>query len=128
MRDAEYENNKRLIAYAHLEQVKKAPLAERKEAAASFAHALRDPKLIAERISWLIAGNYGYGAMLYAKQALNAGSRANKAAQLVSLVASFEWMCPADLAIRAWKEMTLAEKNALANVVKRVIERAKEEE
>lgn len=119
-----YEWNEFASAGKKLDEVKRAPLADRKEAAKEFGEALKDPELIAERLSWLFAGNYGYGEMLKAKQVLGVSANANKPANLNMLVAAYEWQCPADLAIKAWKALTPAQKKKLDTAIKRVMKRA----
>ena len=58
-RDQEYERREFNEAGQKLREVEKAPLAERKEAAAEFLAAMRDnPQLIGERIGWLLGGSY----------------------------------------------------------------------
>lgn len=113
-------------AHQQVEACKRAPLAERKENAAHFLEVMREqPSLIAERIEWLIAGNYGYGQMLNAKRTL--ASRGNKEAQLNVQIACCEWSVPADLAIAAWKKLSAAEKKKLDAAIKKVIKHAEKE-
>jgi hypothetical protein len=119
MPDYEYENRALQEAWRKIQEVEKAPLAERKEACANFLDAMKNhPDLVGERVGWLIDGNYGYGEMKKAHQVLGMSKRANKAAQLTHLVAIFEWSCPGAMAIAGWKKLSAAQKAALDRAVK----------
>lgn len=118
---AEYERREIDEARRKVIEVERAPLAERKEACADFFEAMRDrPELIAERIGWLLAGNYGYGSMILAKQVLK-NRRMNRPAALTQMIATYEWMCPPRMAVEAWKRLTSAQKEALQVAVEEVI-------
>ncbi len=118
---AEYESNERLRAIRDESRIAKAPLADRKEAQAAFYEAMAtDPAIVAERISWLIDGNYGYGQMQMAKQVVGS-PRMNREAALTQLVAVFEWQCPRRMAIDAWKKLTGPQKKALSAAIAVVI-------
>lgn len=114
-------------AYAHARQVEKAPLGERKEARENFQEAMAsDPALVAERIGWLIDGNYGYGEMLKAKQVI-ASPHMNRRAALTHMVGLYEWQCPGAFSVDAWKKLTGSQKQALDAAVDVVIEAAERE-
>lgn len=123
----EYEHRSLAEADRHLREIERAPLAERKEAAANFLDAIRtDPALVAERLGWIIDGNYGYGEMMKAKQVVS-NPRLNREAILVQMVAAYEWMTPGDMARAAWKKLTGKEKQALSAAVDVVITAAEAE-
>lgn len=114
-------------AHQHAQEVEKAPLDERKEARDAFYEVMaEDPALVAERISWIIDGNYGHGEMLKAKQVI-ASPRMNRRAALTHLVGMYEWKCPGNFAIDAWKKLTAQQKAALDAAVDVVIEAAEAE-
>jgi len=114
-------------ARRHEMEVERTPLSERRENAASFLGVMqRDPALVAERIGWLIDGNYGYGEMLVAKRVVT-NPRLNRRAALVQLVGIYEWMTPRDMVIRAWKKLTTGQKRDLDAAVDVVIEVAERE-
>jgi len=126
--DAQYESRSLGEAMRHLEEVKRAPLSDRKEAQAEFLEAMREsPDIIAERLGWLFDGNYGRGEMLKARQIINMGRGANKKASLNQLIAALEWQCPADMAVAAWKKLSSAEKEKLDQAIEIVIEAAEKE-
>jgi hypothetical protein len=107
---AEYEQRELREANQRLTEVERAPLADRKEAAVEFLAAMRDdPDLVAERVGWLLDGNYGYGQMLMAKRVLGA-PRMNRVAALTQMVAAFEWSSPGAMTREAWKKLTKARK------------------
>ena len=125
---AEYERRELTEARNTLTALRRAPLADRKEAQAEFLKAMRnDPELVAERLGWLLNGSYGYGSMLMAKQAL-ASPRMNRSAALTQMVGAFEWMAPEDMVRAAWKKLSASEKAALESAVQGVITSAASEE
>ena len=118
---SEYERRERQEAQQRLTEVERAPLADRKEAAAEFLAAMRDdPELVAERVGWLLNGSYGYGQQLRAKQILGS-PRMNRSAALTHLTAAYEWSTPSALAMAAWKKLTKAQQVALEKAVQVVI-------
>lgn len=125
---AEYERRELSEADQRLREVERAPLADRKEAAAKFFEAMRDdPELVAERVGWLLAGNYGYGQMLMAKRVLGR-PRMNRSAALTHMVAAFEWSTPSPMAMAGWKKLTKAQQAALEKAVQAEIRSAESEE
>jgi hypothetical protein len=123
---AEYEQRERQMVFAKLDEVKNAPLSDRREARKDFAKALRNPALVAERISWLIDGNYGYGLYIMARELLEACTNSRRKAYcrtiLCQWIAAHEWQCPAPFALQAWKALSLEEKDALSAAVDREID------
>jgi len=127
--DYAYEMREAQEFQSTLREVDRAPLAERKEACAEFLEAMRhSPDLVAERIGWLLDGNYGYGSMQAAKRVIKGSSRMNKAAQLTHMVAALEWRCPARMAAQAWKALSSSEKKALDRAVGAEIKAAERSE
>jgi hypothetical protein len=125
---AEYERNERSRAYADEQRINKASLGDRKAARDAFHEAMaEDPATVAERISWLLDGNYGFGQMMVAKEAVTA-KRMNREALLTQSVGVFEWQCPRDMSRAAWTKLTPAQKKALSTAVAVVIAEAEAEE
>jgi hypothetical protein len=125
----QHEYEQREIRAAHAQQlaVQRAPLVDRKEAQLAFFKAMRDdPGLIAERIGWLLEGNYGYGQMLLAKRILQS-PRMNRQAALVQMIGVFEWQSPEDMTRSAWKRLSPGEQAALGREVRAAISDAEEE-
>ena len=121
---AEYEANERRRAYADEQHINKATLGDRKAARDAFHEAMaEDPATVAERISWMLDGNYGYGQMVMAKEAV-AAKRINREALLTQMVGVFEWQCPRDMSRAAWTKLTPAQKKALSAAVAVVIKHA----
>jgi hypothetical protein len=123
----EYEAREMREAMAKEREVESASLAERKEAQADFLKAMKEPDLIAERIGWLIDGNYGWGPMMRAKQVVKA-KRMNRQAALNQLIGIYEWSCPPRMAADAWKKLSKAEQSILERAINIVIEAAEKEE
>ena len=125
---AEYERREFNEANQKLREVEKAPLADRKEAAAEFLAAMRDhPQLVAERIGWLLDGNYGYGSMQMAKRILGS-PRMNRSAALTHMIGAFEWSTPSAMAIAGWKKLTKSQQAALERAVQSAIRDAESED
>ena len=125
---AEHEHRERASALGRLAKLKKQPLADRKEAQASFFEAMRDdPALVAERLEWLLNGSYGYGEKMLATQILKS-PRMNRSAALTQMIGAFEWMAPNDMVIAAWKKLSASEKAALETAVQGAIASAEREE
>jgi hypothetical protein len=118
---AEYEQRERTDAHRKITEVERAPLADRKEAQEAFLEAMRKhPDLVAERIGWLLDGNYGYGSKLVARRIL-ASPRMNRSAALTHMIGAFEWQCPGAMAIAGWKKLSGSEQARLESAVQKVI-------
>jgi hypothetical protein len=125
---ADYERRELTEAQSKLNELRRAPLSDRKEAQAEFLKAMRDnPELVEERIGWLLGGSYGYGPMVLAKRVLG-NTRMNRSAALTQMIGAFEWMTPGDMAIAAWKKLSAGEKAALERAVQGAIKSAQREE
>ena len=125
---AEHERRERASALGRLAKLKKQPLADRKEAQASFFEAMRDdPALVAERLEWLLNGSYGYGEKMLATQILKS-PRMNRSAALTQMIGAFEWMAPEDMVRAAWKKLSTSEKAALETAVQGAIASAERDE
>jgi hypothetical protein len=121
MKDQQYEMNEARLLAKQLDYVRLASLNDRKAARAEMLEAMRDdPATVAERVSWLINGSYGYGACRKAKTILE--SRGNKPAALVQLVGALEWSCPERFTAEAWNQLSDAAKAALNQAVMSEIE------
>jgi hypothetical protein len=124
----EYEEREIREARHHLDEVKKASLADRKEAQAAFLAAMQHhPRRVGERVSWLLDGNYGYGSMILAKQILHS-PRMNRVAALTQMIGAFEWQSPEEMTRQAWKRLSAGEKHELARAVEHAIEQAENNE
>jgi hypothetical protein len=118
---AEYERNELNRADADEQRINRTPLRDRQEARASFQEAMAtDPAVVAERISWLIDGHYGYGQMVLAKRVV-ANPRLNREAILNQMAGVFEWQCPRVLAQAAWGKLSPAQKKALSAAISVVV-------
>lgn len=101
----DYETREIQRYLAEVARIRKAPLAERKENAAAFLNALAtDPALVAERVGWLLSGNYGQGAALKAHQ-VAASPRMNRPAALSLMTGELEWHAPEDLVRRGTRKL-----------------------
>jgi hypothetical protein len=121
---AEYERDELTRARRRLEEVERAPLADRKEAQAVFLSAMRDhPELVAERIDWILDGTHGNGEMQMARRIL-ASPRMNRAAALAHLAAALEWSTPGAMARAAWHQLSARQQAALDRAIQDVIRQA----
>lgn len=120
--DPKYEAQEAARHNKEMGYIKKLPLEERKENAVEWFDSMKNhPDLIGERIEWLLAGNYGYGAMKEAEKVLAQSSRANKVAALSILIAALEWHTPAREAVAMWKKLSSAEKGKLQKAIEAAI-------
>jgi hypothetical protein len=125
---AQYEQNELSLAVRDEELINQAPLSERKECQANFLEAMAtDPAVVAERIGWMLDGNYGYGQMLMAKRIV-ASPRMNRVAALSQLACVFEWRCPRAMGVAAWKKLTKTQQRDLESAIETVIAAAEKTE
>lgn len=98
---------------SELRAIENAPLHERKESRQEFSDYLTLIQLpisnesiddFAERVQWLIDGNYGYGAMQAAKRILEA-KRSNRNAQLFQQIAALEFRVTQRDANSVWNSL-----------------------
>jgi hypothetical protein len=123
----EYEINEHRIAQKEGAEIDHLPLNERKENAQRFYEAMRDdPAAVAERLGWLIDGNYGAGQQSMARQIV-LSPRMNRAAALNGLVGTYEYRCPARMVATAWKRLTAGQKAKLDSALQVVIRAAENE-
>lgn len=121
-KDQEYDTREMQTARNRLAEVRKAPLADRKEAREAYRAAMADdPDLVAERVVWLLNGSYGYGEHLIARTIV-AKPRMNRVAALAHLIAVYEWQCPEDFATKAWHDLTPDQQTAIDQAITRAIE------
>lgn len=125
---AEYERRELHEASRKLEEIQRAPLADRKAGQASFFEAMRsDPELVAERIRGLGAGNYGDGPRLLTKRILGS-PRMNRSAAITQMIGALEWQSPEIMTRASWKELTTGEKARLERAVQGAITSALRED
>jgi hypothetical protein len=116
-----YEARERTRYHQQRSEVECDPLSDRQAARTDWLEAMRDtPQIVAERVSWLLAGDYGYGAMHVAREVAT-NTRMNRVAGLGQMIASLEWRCPAVFAIGAWKQLTTNQQNAVTREIQRAI-------
>lgn len=114
MSDVEYERNEAKLFQRDMQAAEEGSLADRQEACRAFAGDMKNnPDRVAENLSHLFSGNYGYGAMKAAANILKSGNRNNKRAQLCHIVAAIGYQCPGRLGASAWKKLSPSEKAAL---------------
>lgn len=116
--------HERLAFLRELREAEKSTLGQRQEACRDLLNALRDPTIIAERVHWLLIGNYGRGAYDEAWRVLQ-NRRMNRVAWMVVTIAALDWQCPKRLAVAAWRRLSAEEKRRLHAVVDREISEAR---
>jgi hypothetical protein len=110
-----------------MEETEKLPLAERKANAVEWFRALNeDHMMVAERVGWLLQGNYGGGSFGSACRVL-ASPRMNQVAWCAITIANLEWRCPAKMAIMAWKKLSVEKRYLVNEAIRREIADAKAE-
>ena len=112
----EYENQERQMLADHLHMVEALPVYERKVAMVWFLDMCRtDAPLVAERIAWMLGGNYGYGAYQASRQMVD--SMRNPKPALFYLIASLEWQTGDYYAVRVWQSLTAEQKLTLNELI-----------
>ena len=120
MRDIEYEKREIADALRNERLVNEAPLAERKEGQRSFFESIKHtPAVVAERVTWLLDGQYGMGPMLLAR---NVTSRSNRPAMYSQMIAVLDHNCPRVMAVAAWKKLSTKEQAKLQQLIETAIE------
>lgn len=119
--DAQYVMREIANATRRIEELQRAPLSERKEAAAEWLDVMKkNPEIVGERVTWLLDGAYGRGEYEKAMQIYEA-PRMNRVAALSHLIAAYEWQTPPREAVAAWKKLTASEKQALEKAIQKAI-------
>lgn len=118
---AEYEDREARLYFKQLEAIEQAPLSERKEGQASFFDALQDPAHIAERVSWLFNGSYGWHSYKISRQ-IAANKRMNRVAALSQMVAALDHNCPVVFARQAYLKLRPDQQEAVNQAVQSEIE------
>lgn len=115
-----YEQNERRILAYKLAAIDQQSLSDRK-AARSYVHdGMLDAAHIANRINWVLNGDYGYSEMLSMKR-IKEATRGNRAAQAVQLYCALEYGCPAKFVIGAWKLLSVEKQTALNDAVLEIL-------
>ena len=119
----EYDQHEVRMTQRKLDALDKQPLADRKEARREFKAAMAsNPNLVANRIDWMLDGNYGRGPYVMARQVMGMTSRANKAAMLTQMIAGLDWSCPDRFARTAYKKLTQEQQDLLTSKVQTIID------
>lgn len=91
--------------------------AEHKESAKEFATDMANkPGLVAERVSWLLNGSYGYGSYQQARK-VAANTHMTREAWMVQVIGALEWGCREVDTRRAFNAMTSEQKAKLNALV-----------
>lgn len=110
-----------------MEATEKLPLAERKENAVRWFRALEEDHMgVAQRVGWLLYGNYGGGSYASACRVVNS-PRMNQVAWCAITIANLEWRCPAKFAIQAWKKLPVEKRYLVNEAIRQEIADAKRE-
>lgn len=110
-----------------MEATEKLPLAERKENAVRWFRALEEDHMgVAQKVGWLLYGNYGGGSYASACRVL-ASPRMNQVAWCAITIANLEWRCPAKFAIQAWKKLPVEKRYLVNEAIRQEIADAKRE-
>jgi hypothetical protein len=121
--DDEYDQQELSRHYKETKQLEKQPSEELGENEKEwFTDMAKHPELIAERIGWLLSGNYGRGPMIKAEQILSMNKNANKVAGLSILIAGCEWRVPGRRAVVMWKKLSTAQQQNLKKAIEKEIE------
>lgn len=98
-----------------------------REGGKAFKKAMaEEPELVAQRVSWLLSGCYGWGSCHAAHDVLG-NLKMNREAWLVSTIGSLEWMSAPATTHKNWRQMSAAQKETLSRAVQSVIADAEKE-
>lgn len=121
MMNEEYVKHEERLYTDALARAEKGSRVELREATEAFKLALEStPELIAERVSWLLCGNYGYGACRAAHLQMKATPDPQDwrlTLALIRTIAALEWLCPIRRAETCWRGLTDTQKNRLIALV-----------
>jgi hypothetical protein len=119
MTTQDYETNELRIAIRDEERVVQSPLADRQEGLRDYVEmATQFPNELAQRVQWMLEGNYGKGQQLMCERTT---TRMNRAAQFAQAIAVWEFSTTRDMARKAWRKFTDAQKKLLDGAVNAVI-------
>lgn len=116
----QYVAHERELEALFLRRVETAPLADRKAAQADYYQLLTEPEVLEERASWLLSGQYGYGACLQAVE-IQRATRGNRTARLAFLVAAHECQCPQAHATAAWRRLDARQRRNVELALRRAL-------
>ena len=117
---AQYEPYERTMLARQIARVESAALIDRRAGRDSLAEALTVPGLIEERLQWIFDGNYGYAAMMKAREI--AASKLNRPAALMQLLGAVEWQCPGSMTRALYLKLSPADQQALNSLILAVID------
>lgn len=121
MTHSTYHTNEINRTHSRIADLSAEPLHIRQERRAEFARDMADsPELVAERVEWLIDGNYGYGAYQLADQ-IRGNKRMNRVAALSQLVGSVEWECSSLEARKAFLSLNPAQQAKINAAIAKVL-------
>ena len=121
--DREYHDREMKRLFKRIEDIEKAPLSERREGREDYLRGLRDnPDIIAERVTWILNGAYGYAEQFRAKYILENCKRKSAVVQLAYLVAAFDDSCPQVFAAQAFKKLMPEQQEKINNLIAQEVE------
>ncbi len=102
---------------------------ERAEAEAKWEDCLaNNPELVAQRVAWLLDGDYGYGAYQAAHEVLadtvTANLKMNRVTWLIVAIGALEWQCKPSRTPKFLKGLSEEQLLALSMAVHEVIDRS----
>lgn len=105
-------------AWEKFNGLKKRPRGERLEHAALWEeHCRTDPKLIAERIGWVLRGQYGEGVGIIADHWVHKYKAPRAAKELFYWIACFEWSADQYYVKKIWGELTEEQKERIQKAI-----------
>lgn len=123
MTETEYRQRELKMFAKQLELVEKQSLKDRREGAACFAQAIRDPGCVGRNVGWLLEGSYGFGAAFKYWRDIH-GSRQNRVALLCQWIAALDHSCPASFARKEFSRLNPEEQAALNSAIQSAIDDA----
>ena len=121
MTNSQYHDRELLRAIREIDALKAKDRRWRVEAGDHYRMDCARPWRIADEVDHLLAGNYGYGAKVLSRRIAD-NPRMNRTAGLAILVAALTYGCDRYYAVKAYKNLSSDQKNALNEAIDQAIE------
>lgn len=116
-----YAQNEKNTTQRKLSHLASEPLHIRQANRKEYAKDLHDTRLVAQRIEWMLDGNYGFGAYLICQDIMK-NYRMNRIAALSQMIGGLEWQCSALEARKAYLSLDAAAQDRINAAIQAVID------
>lgn len=121
-----YKTREILRTASEISRIESQPLKHKREASQEFFDRLVNfPDLVANQISWIFNGDYGYGYQEIAMSYFDRPKRFNINANLIKLIGIAEYRCPARQARQAYNMLSITQKNDINKLIDKEVQHHK---